>query len=232
MFALVHGAWHGGWCWEPLVRELRRLGHEAVAPDLPCDDPDAGSADYARVVREALGGSVDAVVVGHSLGGATIPLVPARRLVFLCALVARPRERLVDRLPTERFLRRDLGSTNVRDEHGRTRWVDFEQARAQLYPDCPLETARLAFERLRPQAPRPMAERSPLERWPDTPVSYVLCRDDRAVDPGWSRYAAAELLGVEPIELEGGHSPMLAQPARLARVLDGLARGADQGDGQ
>src|SRR5262245_614415 len=42
MFVLVHGAYHGGWCWSRLVPELERLGHRAIAPDLPCDDPAAG----------------------------------------------------------------------------------------------------------------------------------------------------------------------------------------------
>ena len=40
-FALVHGAWHGAWCWEPVMAELERRGHRAVAVDLPCDDPAA-----------------------------------------------------------------------------------------------------------------------------------------------------------------------------------------------
>ena len=40
-FALVHGAWHGSWCWDLLVEELTRRGHRCVAPDLPFDDPTA-----------------------------------------------------------------------------------------------------------------------------------------------------------------------------------------------
>jgi pimeloyl-ACP methyl ester carboxylesterase len=56
---------------------------------LPCEDVDAGTAEYAGVVIEALDGSDDAIVVGHSLGGMTIPLVPARMHVYLCAYVSR-----------------------------------------------------------------------------------------------------------------------------------------------
>jgi len=78
-FALVHGAWHGAWAWDALIPELEARGHRVVAPDLPCEDVDAGTAEYAGVVIEALDGSDDAIVVGHSLGGMTIPLVPARR---------------------------------------------------------------------------------------------------------------------------------------------------------
>ena len=86
-FALVHGAWHGGWAWDVLRPELEARGHRVVAPDLPCEDVDAGVMEYTAAVRDALGGDEDAIVVGHSLGGLTIPLVPARLRVFLCALV-------------------------------------------------------------------------------------------------------------------------------------------------
>jgi thioesterase domain-containing protein len=65
-FGLIHGAFHGAWCWGPLEAELRELGHEAVAMDLPCDDPAAGAARYAEVVAEALGDRGPVVIVGHS----------------------------------------------------------------------------------------------------------------------------------------------------------------------
>ena len=67
--------------------ELESRGHRVVAPDLPCEDVDAGVVEYAAVVCDALGGDEDAIVVGHSLGGLTIPFVPGRAHVFLCALV-------------------------------------------------------------------------------------------------------------------------------------------------
>ena len=61
-FVLVHGAWHGAWCFEAVGRELSALGHEVVAPNLPCDDISQTQYDYARLV----GPQRDAVVVGHS----------------------------------------------------------------------------------------------------------------------------------------------------------------------
>ena len=53
-FVLVHGGYHGGWCWQPLVDELARRGHSSIAPDLPCDDPDAGYAEYVATVLHAM----------------------------------------------------------------------------------------------------------------------------------------------------------------------------------
>ena len=79
-FSLVHGAWHGGWCWDAVRAELEARGHVVHTPDLPCDDVTAGVEEYAAAVPPA------DVVVGHSLGGLTIPYVEAQTHVFLTAL--------------------------------------------------------------------------------------------------------------------------------------------------
>src|SRR6516162_5574618 len=77
-FCLVHGAFHGSWCWQLLGAELESRGHRVVAPDLPCEDPAAGATRYAEVVLAALAGSEPPVLVGHSLAGLTVPLVVAQ----------------------------------------------------------------------------------------------------------------------------------------------------------
>ena len=105
-YALVHGAWHGAWCWDHLAAELHRRGHHTVAVDLPDGDPAAGCASYAETVTAALGGAgQDVVLVGHSLGGLTIPLVaaarPVRRLVFLSALLPQPGRSLDDQVAAD-----------------------------------------------------------------------------------------------------------------------------------
>ena len=75
-FGLVHGHWHGAWCWDRLIPELESRGHRAVAMDLPCETRDAGGACNAQVVKGAIADcGEDIVLVGHSAGGLTIPLV-------------------------------------------------------------------------------------------------------------------------------------------------------------
>lgn len=226
-FALVHGAWHGGWCWERLVPELERRGHRAVAPDLPCEDPGATFSDYAGLVVDALAGADgDVVVVGHSVGGHTIPLVaaqrPVRRLAYVCGLLSRPGRSMIDELragnppPLRSEYEAGLGE---RDEEGRRRWADFELAWSEMYADCDEATARAAFDRLRPQASEAYRVPCPLDSHPAVESTYVLCTDDRIVDPEWSRPAARELLGVEAGELPGSHSPFVSRPAALADLL-------------
>jgi pimeloyl-ACP methyl ester carboxylesterase len=226
-FALVHGAWHGAWCWERLTPELERRGHAVVAVDLPCDDPAATFADYAGVVVAALDGADgDVVVVGHSLGGLTIPLVAARRpvraLAYLCALVPIPGASLAEQLRAEpeTFVPGYDAGLTIDAERRTSRWADFLVARERLYGDCPEPDARWAFERLRPQASGGNRVPCPLDALPDVPAISIVSAADRTVAPGWSQHVARERLGVAPVELAGDHSPFLSRPAELAALLD------------
>ena len=232
-FGLVHGAWHGAWCWAALERELAARGHRAIAVDLPCDDPSATFDDYAGVVVAGLVGEDDDVVlVGHSLGGHTIPLVaaqrPVRRLVYVCAVLAQPGASFIDQLRAEpdMFVAGYEAGIGPPDDERRRRWVDYGIALETMYPDCTDAEAVAAFERLRPQATAPYGVPCSLAALPDVPVTSVVAAEDRIVSPDWSRRAAAERLGVQPVELPGGHSPYLARPAALADVLVAQASSA------
>ncbi len=228
-FGLVHGAWHGAWCWERLAPELDQLGHQVIAIDLPCDDPTATFSTYADLVVGALQGqNEDIVLVGHSLAGLTIPLaaasLPVRRLVFLCALIAAPGRSFGEQLglEPEMLLPDYQAGLSEADDGGRRRWVDFDVAQKALYADCDQAEARAAFDRLRPQAQTPYALPCSLDELPRHERTYVMCSDDGLVNPDWSRQAVPERLGVEPVELPGSHSPFLSRPAEVARLLDRL----------
>src|SRR2546430_12855590 len=79
-FCLLHGDWHDGSCWEPLIERLRAGGHDAVAPDMPYDDPDAGFEERVRPALHALEGvSAPFMVVGHSASSGYAALVAASR---------------------------------------------------------------------------------------------------------------------------------------------------------
>jgi pimeloyl-ACP methyl ester carboxylesterase len=224
-FALVHGAWHGAWCWERLAPELEARGHRVVAPDLPCDDPVATFETYADVVVDALEAAGDDIVlVGHSLAGNTIPLVAdrhrVRRLVYLCALVPIPGRSFNEQTKAERdaFVPGYQAGLTA-DDQGRTRWTDEALARRTLFADCDERDARWAFERLRPQATAPYDVPCPLDAFPSAPRRYVVCSEDRIVNPEWSRRVATGRLGAELVELPGSHSPFLSRPKALADVL-------------
>jgi pimeloyl-ACP methyl ester carboxylesterase len=138
--------------------------------------------------------------------------------VYLCAVLPDPGRSLAQQLGDDRpaVLTAVPRQTVLPD--GRTQWPP-EVARELFYHDCPPEEAARAAELLRPQGRVPLGERTPLAAWPDVPAEYILCREDRMVSPVWSRQAARQRLGVTARELDGGHSPFLAQPAVLAGEL-------------
>jgi hypothetical protein len=55
---------------------------------------------------------------------------------------------------------------------------------------------------------------------PQVERAYIVCSEDRLVNPEWARRAAPDRLDVEPVELPGSHSPFLSRPAELADLLD------------
>lgn len=226
-FVLIHGACHGPWCWTPLAPHLEGKDHRVVAPELPCDDPAAGLADYAdRVLSSIPGGAGDVVVVGHSLGALTAAVVADRRpvdaLVFLAGIVGQPGQALADLAETDsdRDGALEDGEIAVFD-NGTFIFTPAGAARA-LYHDCPAEVAADATRQLRPQ--RSMwNERLPIDAWPDVATASIVCTEDRVVNRSWAERIARDRLGVEPILLASGHSPMLSAPEELAAVLDSLA---------
>ena len=225
-FALVHGAWHGAWCWERLAPELEAHGHTTIAVDLPAEDPEAGLTRYAELTAAAMGDADDVVVVGHSLGAATIPLVaslrPVRHLVFLCGLVPEPGRSVTDRYGEDVFAPGFVGNTDTRAD-GASFWPDPAAAKRCFYHDCTDDDAEWAVSRFRAQSAAPRLEPWPGGGIPDVERTSILCRDERCIRPDWSRRVSRELLGVEPLELGGGHSPFVSRPAELAELLVRLA---------
>ena len=99
---------------------------------------------------------------------------------------------------------------------------ESDEAIGTLYSRLPEATAAAAARGLRPLAPP--ADAFPLEGHPDVRTALVYAAEDELFEPEWERFMATELLGVEPIEIPGGHFPMLEDPDGLAELLDRLAR--------
>jgi pimeloyl-ACP methyl ester carboxylesterase len=212
-FCLIHGAWHGGWCWQPLANELTARGHEVRTPTLPSDDVDADLGAWVA----SIGPQSDAIVVGHSFGGFVAPLVEARAYVYLCAFVPLPGESPAAVL--REALDPDFGGTE-RDDLGRSYWPSPESAEQRLYAAHDPQWAEWAFPQLRPQAQRVATEPCPLTRLPDRPTWVVLAREDPAIRAAWLRETSVVGFGREAIEFDGGHFPMLDRPVEVADFLE------------
>lgn len=217
-FVLIHGAGDVGWSWHLVAEELRALGHEVIAPDLPCEDESAGLAEFADAVLDAIGDRRDLVVVGHSFGGFTAPLIaqrlPVTALVYLAAMVPAPGERPGDWWEhtgygeaARRQAARDGGLTGHEDP-----WVSF-------WNGVPRPLAEEAERRSRGQAGASSASPWPLTAHPSVPTRVLACREDRFFPLAFQRRVARERLGIEIEEIPGCHCAMLSHPREVAAAL-------------
>lgn len=236
-FVLVHGGFHGAWCWSRTVHELERLGHEAVAVDLP------GHGDRCNETEPTtLAGRTDAIVsilqqgdvlVGHSGGGFDITHAAdagPELISHVCYLAAGlPRQGRT--WPEAMAMRADgtMGDFDVAgmlkhleiDEEGAMSVATVEGARDLFFHDCDDETVRWGFERLcKERAGETSTVPVVLTRFwdADLPRSFIRCLQDRA-QPQWLAELVADRLGVEPLTIDAAHSPFLSRPAELAELI-------------
>jgi pimeloyl-ACP methyl ester carboxylesterase len=228
---LVHGSWHGAWCWDRLVPLLQSAGHEVLAIDLPAHGEDRSAPWFAslqsygaRVAESARRLSQKPFVVGHSMGGAAITQAAAScpeafaGLVYLCAFAPLEGDSMI------RAGRGDPSSllpASVIPAPGGVR-LKRGRARAVFYDKCAEADAAWAAERLRADPVPPLFHRlrgSPPE---SLPRMYVACSEDRAVSIGWQRSLAERAAMPLVATLATDHSPFLSAPGELADCLDKL----------
>jgi hypothetical protein len=216
-FVLIPGAAAGPWYWEPLAAELRGRGREVVVVDLPCADDAAGLAEYADTVVRAVGDRRELVLVAHSFGGFTAPLVcdrlPVRLLVLLQAQVPAPGE-----TPGEWWA--NTGHAAARAAQDERDGRAPEDATALFLHDTPPELAAEALRDTRTQSATPFQKPWPLDAWPQVPTRFLLARDDRFFPADFLRRVVRERLGITPDEMPGDHLPMLARPVEIADRLE------------
>jgi len=217
LFCMVHGSTQSPAGWKLLISELESRGHQCVCVDLPTNEPDASANRYADVIADAVHGREAPIVVAHSAGGLFLPLVPRRvrvaRLVYLAAAIPEIGKSFMDQFKSapEMYCPGFVGKDPTKDP---------ELARHFLFHDCDAEVAAWAVSTLRLMyAKQAGIEITPLQSWPEVPVSYISCSEDRTINPVWWENAARERLGVEPIRIRAGHAPYVSKPAELADIL-------------
>lgn len=227
---LVHGAWHGAWCWAKVVDGLARREVPAVAVDLP------GHGDSAEPLGDLLGDAAHLVSVlegipgpkvlcGHSYGGAVITQAAIGRtdvahLVYLAAFCPDEGETVLG-LAQSAEDRGRLGEAMRPGAQEGTFELDPEAAVAALYGDCdPLEVAQ-ALTRLCPQPLATFTQAVTGAPWRWIPSTYVVCTRDEAIAPSLQRRMAARC--TTTVELASAHSPFLSVPDAVVDLLAGVA---------
>ncbi len=234
-FVLIHGAWHGGWCWDKVVPLLERAGHKAVALDLPGHGrdrtpiPQITLQAYADRVCSVLDAQPEPVVlVGHSMGGIVITQAAEQRpqkiktLVYLTAFLLRNGESLlqVAQGDTEALVLPNL----VMAEDQSHASVGEDVLEEVFYGNCSDEDVAWAKSLLVPQAAAPFSTpvHTTAESFGRIPRVYIECLRDRAISPSVQRQMYTALPCRKVITMDTDHSPFFSAPEELVAHLTSL----------
>jgi pimeloyl-ACP methyl ester carboxylesterase len=240
-FVLVHGGWHGAWCWERVVPWLVARGHVVAAPDLPGHGNDQTPASqaslgaYVNALCSLLDRQSDPVILaGHSMGGMVITQAAEERpervrlLIYIAAFLPGNGQSLA--MLTQGDTESLIPPNSEPTADGLAITLRDSALRDMLYADCPPEDLAHARARLLPEPLSPLAEpvRTTTERFGRVPRAYVECLRDRALPLARQREMQAALPCRTVVTIDTGHSPFFAAPRALADHLTALAAPADR----
>jgi pimeloyl-ACP methyl ester carboxylesterase len=239
-FVLVHGAWHGAWCWYKIIPALERAGHTVIAPDLAGLGMDKTAATQITLQRwvSDVGAVLDrqsepVILVGHSRGGIVISQVAQARpqqirvLVYLTAFLVPSGKTLLDITQhdsvAQQIMRFDVEQQSVSLDPGAVQSV--------FYGDCSEQDVALARLLLAPEPAAPLATALQLtdDGFGRVPRVYIECARDQAIAPDLQRRMHAALPCRAVLSIDSDHSPFLSRPdelvQRLLSIVDGDAIG-------
>ncbi len=231
-FLLIHGAWHGGWCWKKLVPLLEEHGHTVNSIDLPSHGSDRTSR--LRVTLDVYGQAITTaaesvegpvIAVGHSMGGLAISYaaekeaLPISKLIYLSAILPVKGENIRNLIVRDRESKVITGMRYALHRAGAS--VRRDMARELFYNDCEEKDANWAISNLCIQPGRPLLQRMKLarQRFRDLPRVYIKCLQDKVLSPAFQQAMCEAGEFDQVISMNTSHSPFLSSPSELAHHL-------------
>ncbi|HET7014781.1 MAG TPA: alpha/beta hydrolase [Streptosporangiaceae bacterium] len=219
-FVLVHGAGDVGWYWHLAQAALSARGHQAIAPDLPCDNDAATLDDYAATVTEAAAGHQDLVLVSQSYGSFSATLAASRLkprlLVLLAGMIPAPTETPGQWWHNTGY--QEAAKQQASRDGGKT---GHDDPLITYYNGVPRPLAQEALRRGgRGESSVVYNTPWPLSAWPDVPTRFIAGQDDHFFPAPFLRRVAQERLGIVPDELpDACHCAALSHPNELSDLL-------------
>lgn len=219
---LVHGAWHGSWCWEPLRELLEERGIKTHATDLKSGGEQVQDltdfytdAQAVRQLTDSINGPV--VLAGHSYGGNVITQASAgsaniKHLVMIATVMFD-----VDEVWKEITMPR-ADWIRATEDGNALAIVDKSHAIELFFNRCSPAIAAAASNKLHTyMGTKAISQRLTRAGWKEIPSTYVLCTDDHAIELRWQRRMAER--ATHSVELDSDHSPFLCMPGAVADVF-------------
>ena len=236
-FILVHGAWHGSWCWHKVIPLLEQEGHTAVALDMPGRAGDERPCseltldDYVGKITEAIGLQDEPVIlVGHSMGGGSITQAAEicaeriRMLVYVAA-AAPPDGMSMAASTTAHDIPLALygpGRAELDEAAGCLMLSADAPLKEMFFGECDdddIALARASVTVHEALAPTMQAVHLSAGRYGRVPKIYIECLRDQAIPIELQRAIYKPLNCEEIVTLDTDHSPFFSMPRALADAL-------------
>jgi len=240
-FILIHGSWHGGWCFDLVAGRLRAAGHEVIAPDLPGMGGDEAAlravtlADWAQFAADLCHKAHQrpVILVGHSRGGLVVSQAAEcapeaiDAAVYICAMML-PSGLSRAAFKVQEQLNPNFDAIISPVYGGAGTVVDPALAHAIFAQLSPPDLVAWAMARIvaEPHGPRSTPLELTRERFGSVPRTYIECTEDRTIPISSQRLMQAMVPGAHVVTLASDHSPFLSMPDSLAEALLAVANGA------
>ena len=213
---LVHGAWHGAWCWNLVEKELKNKGVDVRSLDLPFTGVKDDIASVSNALKDI---DNEVILLGHSYGGIVISSAAEAKenvdqLIYLSAILLEPGE----------SMQLDGSKIQIDVDENLISEVKKSSAIPAFYGDVDPKLAKASMELLRP-FPIVSGSQGIGEAWREKYSTYIVCQEDKAIPPELQYVMAKKADRI--IEWQCGHSPFLSKPKLVIDFLLNLASSTD-----
>jgi hypothetical protein len=240
-YILIHGAWHGAWCWDKVVPLLQAKGHKAIAIDLP-----GHGADLGRIAEISLNDYVDAVIkvtkeqagpvilVGHSMAGMVISQAAEKlgnkkvsSLIYLDAFLPKNGESLFSLVETTmknlppNSGKADIVGNIITDDDHKTNFINPAMAAQLFFHDCSDDDKKVAVSKMTKEPIAPLATPVILtdDIYGTIPKYYILCTESKNMD---NTFISTNVPCKKVYELASSHSPFFSMPDKLVAIFEDI----------
>ena len=209
---LVHGAWHGAWCWNLVEKELKNKGVDVRSLDLPFTGVKDDIASVSNALKDI---DNEVILLGHSYVGIVISSAAEAKenvdqLIYLSAILLEPGE----------SIQLDGSKIQIDVDENLISEVKKSSAIPAFYGDVDPKLAKASMELLRP-FPIVSGSQGIGEAWREKYSTYIVCQEDKAIPPELQYVMAKKADRI--IEWQCGHSPFLSKPKLVIELLLNLA---------
>ena len=209
---LVHGAWHGAWCWNLVEKELKNKGVDVRSLDLPFTGVKDDIASVSNALKDI---DNEVILLGHSYGGIVISSAAEAKenvdqLIYLSAILLEPGE----------SMQLDGSKIQIDVDENLISEVKKSSAIPAFYGDVDPKLAKASMELLR-AFPIVSGSQGIGEAWREKYSTYIVCQEDKAIPPELQYVMAKKADRI--IEWQCGHSPFLSKPKLVIELLLNLA---------